>query len=67
VSASAPGARASRAVVLFGVTTTRFAYGGMVLSEQVSIVFALIERKNDRQKKKQYRCDEGLDWQLRIS
>ncbi len=42
------------AVAPFRVTKLRFACGSMVLFDHMSVVFALVEHKNDRQEKGKY-------------
>jgi len=57
---------------LFGVTqrvpdAAHFTCGSMVLFDHMFVVFALYERKNDKQEKRKYRCAEVPLRQLRKS
>jgi hypothetical protein len=44
-----------------------FACGSMVRFDHIFVVFALVERKNDKQEKSKYRSAEGSARQLRTS
>jgi hypothetical protein len=57
---------------LFGGTqrvpdAAHFACGGMVLFDHTFVIFVLVERKNDKQEKRKYRCAEVPTRQLRKS
>jgi hypothetical protein len=57
---------------LFDVTqrvpdAARFACGSMVRFDHTFVIFALYERKNDKQEKRKYRCAEVPTRQLRKS